>query len=131
MSIALADASVEINNSPVAIVPNSITYTEGKGEQTMRSASSGGGSVEQVFSNNIEMNFSMVKFQLFNDIDSIEDARKWKTARNQNTVSISGKTPDGKKITRTFKQAAILNDYEVNLGSDTTIEIEFKSNPAV
>lgn len=131
MSIALADASVVINNEPIAVVPNSVSFTEGKGEQNMRAASAGGGSVEQVYSTNVESNFSMLKFELFNDVDSIESARSWKSNRNQNVATVSGKTPDGKKLSRTFSQAAILNDYEVNLGSDTTFEIEFKSNPAV
>jgi len=131
MSIALADASVTVNNDPVAIVPNSVAFTEGKGEQNMRAASAGGGSVEQIYSNNVETNFSMVKFSLHNTIQKIEDARDWKSNRNQNSVTITGKTPDGKTITRTFNQAAILNDYEINLGSDTDFEIEFKSSPAV
>lgn len=131
MSIALANVSVVVNNEPVAIVPNSFKYTEGKGEQTMRAASSGGGAVEQVFSENVEMNFSMVSFGLFNDIDSIETARSWKSSKNNNVVSFSGATSDGKTIERTFTQSAILNDYEVELGADTNFEIEFKSNPAV
>lgn len=131
MSIALANASVVINNEPVAIVPNSLKFTEGKGEQNMRAASSGGGAVEQVFSSNVETNFSMVSFELYNDIDSIETARAWKTLTNQNSVNVSGTTPNGKTLSRSFSQAAILNDYEVELGSDTTFEIEFKSNPAV
>lgn len=131
MSIALANASIVVNNEPVSIVPNSIKFTEGKGEQNMRAASSGGGSVEQVFSSNVETNFSMLSFSMFNDIDSIESARAWKSLSNQNVIQLSGKTPDGKTLTRTFSQAAILNDYEVELGSDTTFEIEFKSNPAV
>lgn len=131
MSIALANVSVVVNNEPVAIVPNSLKYTEGKGEQNMRAASSGGGAVEQVFSTNVEMNFSMVSFSLFNDIDSIEIARSWKNGLNTNVVSFSGKTSDGKSMERTFTQSAILNDYEVELGSDTNFEIEFKGNPAV
>lgn len=131
MSIALADPSIVVNNEPVSIVPNSVAYDEGLGEQTMRAASTGGGGTEQVFANNVETNFGMVKFALYNDIASIELARSWKTNRNQNVVTMTGKTPDGQSITRSFTQAAILNNYEVALGSDTSFELEFKSNTAV
>ena len=131
MSIALADPSIVVNNEPVAVVPNSVKYTEGDGEQTMRAASTGGGGVQQVYSRNIETNFSKIMFSTFNDIDSIEDIRGWKKNSNQNVVVLTGKTPDGKTLRRTFNQAALLNDYEVNLGSDTTIDVEFSSNAAV
>lgn len=131
MAIALADPSVVVNNEPVAVVPNSVKFTEGAGEQTMRAASTGGGGVQQVFSNNIETNFSKVMFSVFNDIETIEDLRGWKKNSNQNVVVITGKTPDGKTLRRTFNQAAMLNDYEVALGSDTTIDVEFSSNAAV
>lgn len=131
MAIALADPSVVINNEPVSVVPNSVKYTEGAGEQTMRAASTGGGGVQQVFSNNIETNFSKVMFSVYNDIDTIGDLRNWKKNSNQNVVVITGKTPDGKTLRRTFNQAAMLNDYEVALGADTTIDVEFSSNAAV
>ena len=108
MAIALADVSVVINNEPIAIVPNSVTYTEGLGEQNMRVASAGGGSVEQVFSNDIETNLSMVNFEVFNDIETIELVRSWKVNRNNNTVSLSGRTPDGLTMTRTFRQQSLM-----------------------
>ena len=131
MSIALADPSLVINNEPVAVVPNSVKYTEGDGEQTMRAASTGGGGVQQVYSKNVETNFSKVMFEVFNDIDTIGDLRTWKKNSNQNVVVLTGTTPDGKKLRRTFNMAAMLNDYEVALGSDTTIPVEFSSNASV
>lgn len=131
MSIALADAQVTVNDEPISIVPNSITFTEGLGEQTMRAASTGGGSVEQVYATNVETNFAMVNFAVYNDIDSIENLRIWKVNQNNNVITITGGTPDGKTITRTFQQAAILNDPEINLGADTQIDIEFKTSQAV
>jgi hypothetical protein len=34
-------------------------------------------------------------------------------------------------MTRSFQHAAFTNDYEVKLGADQTIEVEFKSDAAV
>lgn len=131
MAIALADPSIVVNNEPVAVVPNSVKYTEGSGEQTMRAASTGGGGIQQVFSNNLETNFSKIMFSVYNDVDTIEDLRVWKKNSNQNVVVLTGRTPDGKTLRRTFNQASLLTDYEVNLGADTTIDLEFNSNAAV
>ena len=130
MTTQLADALVTVNNVPVAIMPNSLVFTEGLGEQVIRAASAGGGQVEQIYSNNIESNFSMVNFAIPATVDNIAAARQWKTNKNQNVVTVQGQTPEG-TVTRTFTQAAILNDYEVALGSETDIPVEFKANPAV
>lgn len=130
MATQLTDPLVTVNNDPVAIKPNSVMFTEGLGEQSIRAASAGGGQVEQVYANNIESNFSQVKFEMPATVENIARAREWKANRNQNVVQITGRTPEG-RVTRSFTQAGILNDYEVNLGVDTDIPIEFKANPAI
>lgn len=130
MATQLADALLQVNNESVAYIPNTLKYTEGLGEQSIRAASLGGGQVEQIYSNNIEMNFSTISFDMPATKENIDLAREWKTKRNQNGVVIAGSTPEG-DITKSFERAAILNDYEVALGSDTNITIEFKSDSAV
>jgi hypothetical protein len=130
MATQLADALVTVNNDPVAIIPNSLMYTEGLGEQTIRATSAGGGQVEQVYANNVETKFSQCNFEMASTVENIARAREWKTLQNQNVVQIAGQTPEG-RVTRTFTQAAILNDYEVPLGSETNITVEFKSNQAI
>lgn len=130
MGVQVSNAAVTVNNNVIAIVPNSLAYTEGFGEQTVRAASAGGGQVEQIFSSNIETSFSMVKFDLPATVENIALAREWKAAANQNLVQIAGRTVDG-NVTRTFTQAALLTDYEVALGSDTNISVEFNANPAI
>jgi hypothetical protein len=130
MAVQIADALIQVNDESVAIMPNSFMYTEGLGEQTIRAASAGGGQVEQIYSNNIESNFSTIKFDIPATIENQALARSWKVNRNQNVVAATGSAPEG-DFDRTFTQAAILGDYEVALGADTVISIEFKSNPAV
>ncbi len=130
MSTQLANATVTVNNVQVAVKPNSVAFTEGFGEQSITAASTGGGGVEQIYSENIETNFSMVKFDMPSIIDNIENQRTWKVNKNLNVVQITGQTPEG-VLTRTFTQAALLNEVEVALGVDTVISIEFKANPAI
>ena len=130
MATQVADALVLVNDDPVPVTPNSVMYTEGLGEQTVRAASVGGGQVEQIYSNNIETNFASVTFEMPAIIDNINRAREWKANRNENLVQILAQTPDG-ILTKTFSEASILNNYEVGLGAETNITIEFKSNPAI
>lgn len=128
--IQLVDATLIANNEAIGITPNSLSYTEGFGEQTMRAASIGGGKAEQVYSRNIETHFSSLKFSLPTTPENVKLARSWKANTNQNVFAIAGSTPEG-KVTRTFTQAAVINDYEVGIGSEEDIEIEVRSNAAI
>jgi len=132
MTFVISDPSVVVNNEPVGIVPGTVKFTEGLGEQMMRAQSTGNGNVDQIFSQDVTTNVSMVSFELYNDIDSIELARVWKTNLNANVITVTGTDPtSGKTITRTFSKAALLSDYEVELGSESTFTVDFKSLPAV
>ncbi len=126
MANALSNPTVVVNNLATPIVPNSFTFTEGLGEQTIRTQSSGGGSVEPVFSENVETNKSMVKFSVFNTAENIDLVKTWKQNKNANAISVTGEG-----LTRSFSGMALISNYEVNLGSDTTIDIEFEGQPAI
>lgn len=126
MAIALSNPTVLINNISVAVVPNSVSYTEGKGEQMVRVQSAGGGSVQSVLSNNVETNLSTVKMSLFPTAENIALILTWKNNANANAISITGSG-----LTRSFTNAALTSDYEVSLGSDTQIDLEFKTDAAV
>lgn len=129
--IQLTDAAVVANNEAVGIMPNSLAYTEGFGEQDVRAVSVGDGKTEQIFARNLETSFSMLKFELPTTPENIALARSWKANGNQNVFQIAGATPDGGAVTRTFTQAVVVNDYEVGIGTETTIPIEIKSNAAI
>lgn len=128
--IQLTDIAVEVNNETVAIVPNSLEYTEGRGEQKIRPMSTGGGAVEQVFANDLETNMGMVKFSIPGTIENIALALSWKTNKNANVVGLSGSNADG-DFTRTFTQAALTGDYNIPIGTEADIEIEFHSNQPI
>ncbi len=130
MSIQLADAAVLVNDEVVAIVPNSLKYTEGFGEQQVRAASVGGGLVEQVYSRDLETALSKTMFDIHTTPANVKLARSWKANANQNVVQIAGKTNEG-TTTRTFTQAAMVGDPEIEISSEGVINIEFMSNAAI
>ena len=90
----------------------------------------GEGQTEQVYARNVETNVGMVKFSIPVTPENVALAREWKVNQNQNLVQIAGRTADG-SVERSFSGAAFVGDYTVPIGSETEIEIEFKSNTAI
>ncbi len=123
----ISNPSLAMNNLPFAIVPNSFSYTEGLGEQDVVVQSAGGGSVQSVFTDNVEMRYSSLKFDMQNTVENIDLIRTWKI--NENNNGMTGTAPSG--WSRTFNSVVLTSDYEVNLGSDTVISLEFKSDSAI
>lgn len=130
MPIQLSDAAILVNDEVVAIVPNTLKYTEGFGEQQVRAASVGGGAVEQIYSRDVETSLSKIMFDLHTTPDNVKLARSWKSNGNENVVQIAGKTTEG-DVTRTFTQAAFTGDPEIEIGTEGVINIEFMSNAAI
>lgn len=125
---AISDASILINNIPVPIIPNSFSYTEGLGEDDMRTESAGGGSVTTVYSKNVQTALSSFKFKMANTNENLTAARAWKTNANANGVIATDRASG---FTRTFSNAALVNQYEPTLGADGDISLEWKSDAAV
>jgi len=124
--IALANPTFIVNNASIRIVPNSGMYTEGFGEQNVRTQSGGGGDVETIISDNAETKKSNVKFSLFPTSENIALARQFKANVSNNAIQIIS---DG--FERTIGNAIVINDYEVNLGADTQIDLEFEGSASV
>lgn len=122
---AVVNPTIVINNIAIPVRPNSVVFREGKGEQSMRVQSAGGGNSETVFSSNVEANMSALMFEMINTAVNIELARGWKVNGNTNAATVTGSG-----LSRSFNNMAILNDYEVNLSSDGVIAIEMTGDPA-
>ncbi len=130
MAVNLTGVSIIVNDNTIGVLPNTVKYTEGFGEDNIRVVSVGGGATEQVYSEDLESNFSMISFDMLPTIPNVKLARSWKTNTNQNVVILQVENADG-DLTRTFKSAALTANYEVNIGNDAAITIEFRSNSAI
>ncbi len=129
MPTQIADANLVVNSDNVGYMPNTLKFSEGLGEQTVRAVSDGGGSVSQVFANNLESAFARVSFELPVTAETIALVRGWKLNGNSNVVQILASTPEG-RMTRTFNRAALITDYDVEIGADTNISVEFQTAKA-
>jgi len=121
----VSTANILVNNTAIPIVPNTFMFTEGFGDSTIRVASAGNGRTETVYSDNAENKKSKCSFELFPTALNIETTRAWQFNRNQNVIEVVDED-----ITRVFTNAAIITDPEKNLGADTTIALEWESDPA-
>lgn len=131
MAEQLTDALVHVNNAQQAIVPGSLRYTPGLGERQILAQSEGGGRVSQVFATNQATAFSKVMFALYVTPDNEAAVRAWQSNRNRNVIQIVSADDQGNRLTRTFTQAAVMNDPEIRFSVDGQIEVEFQSNQSV
>lgn len=129
MSDQLNNVSILVNNDIIAYEANTLSYDDGFGEYNVRNAVVGGGQTEQVFSEDLATKFSMVKFSMPSTEDTAALVREWKNNLNNNVVELQSST-GGAQFTRIFTQASIQGNPEINLSTDGTVEIEFRSNPA-
>jgi hypothetical protein len=128
MAVQLSDPSISINGDTINIVPNSVEFDEGFGEQELMVQSAGNGILSTVYSNNVETNIGMIKFEMRSTVDNLNFIRSIKANLNQNVVVLTGITHDGKNLTRTYTEAALTNNYTGKLSSDGTIPVEMKGN---
>lgn len=128
MVATTSNITILINNEAIQYVPNTFKYTEGKGEYNVRAQTSGGGQSEPVTTRNVETSLSMAEFQLFPTQENINKARLWKENFDQNVIQFyETDVFDG----RTIGSASVVNDYEVEVGQDSTFTLEWKGASSV
>jgi hypothetical protein len=129
--VQLADAVVTINNDVIGYVPNSVSFTEGLGEQKVLPVSEGGGRVSQVYANDIETSFATFKISIRTTSEDVALALEWKQNANRNVITLNGVDTNGRGVIRTFTQCAVTNDYEVPIQAEGVIELEFMGNAPI
>ena len=117
----LATPSIVVNDIVINYVPNSLKYTEGRGEQSVRTQAAGGNSVSFVYSQNAGTKFSSVKFDMYSSDANIALALGWKDNGFNNTISFVSDD-----FSRNMSNCAVVNDYEITLGLDGTFSLEWK-----
>ena len=129
--IILNDPQVTLNDELLAIVGNSVSFTTGDGERSIKAAGTGGGKGVLTISENVETKISTAKFSVFTTVrnsDTIEQAIK---RLNNNVLVMAGTDPFGNSLRKTFTNATVMNNPEFNLQADGQIDVEMSSDPVV
>ena len=128
MATQLNDIILLVNNEQVAYTPDSLSWSDGFGEYSIRNAVVGGGQTEQIFSKDLSTKFGMVKWSMPTIDENEAYKRAWKSNDNNNVVELVG--PPGSTFSKIFTQAAMTNDPESTAATEGQIEVTFNSNPA-
>lgn len=125
MSNAISVPGVQVNNDPIAIVPNSMKIVPGDGEMKARSASVGDDSVEIIYTEDAESKIGECKFEMFPTDENITKIREWKSKKGTNFIAFSQK--DGKSYS--MATACLMNNTEIELSADGKISLEWQGQP--
>lgn len=131
--MSIANPEWVVNGASLAIVPGSSKFDEGQPEKNIRAAQVGD-LVVQDFSQNLEEAFSNFSFSLLPTVKNIKLVRELQILNNTNLVTCTGTEivlGAEEQFLRTFKNAAIVNKPEINLGPDGEIEVVWRSDAAV
>lgn len=124
--LTLNNPTVEVNDNPIAIVPNSLSYKKGRGEKSVKAQSAGGNAIETVVTQNAETKVSMVKFKLYPTKENFDLADVWIDNINGNTIRLS----EG-ELTESFRGMVTTTEPERMVGADGELELEFQGMPVL
>ena len=125
---AIQAPGVILNDELIKIVPNSLKYTEGLGETVTTVIHGGGSNTETISVTNQETAKGMLSFDVKPTKEALERLRAAKVNIGGNVV---GWFDSASKTDRTISNASIINNYEVPLGADTVITVEFEGNQVI
>lgn len=121
----LSNLTLRINNETVKYKPNTLTFTTGQGEFSVKGVSAGAGDSDIAVSENVETFVGKVKFELYSTADNEDLFKRLKEANlsTGNVVKLFGKDFSG-----TMTNATVINDPEIKVGVDESFEIELHGN---
>lgn len=124
--LTLTNPTIEVNDNPIAIVPNSCSYKKGRGEKAVKAQSAGGNAIETVITINAETKKSMVKFKLYPTKENFDLSDVWIDNVYGNTIRLS----EG-ELTESFRGMVTTTEPERKIGADGELELEFEGQPVL
>jgi hypothetical protein len=125
---AISNATVQINDETISIVPNSLVVTLGRGETNVRAASAGGGTITTVHTENAENKIAKITFDVYPEKVSVQQIDEWKQNIGGNTAKILSRVAND-PFTMSMVGASLMNDPEMNLTADGVVSLEFMGDP--
>ena len=118
----ISDPEIVVNDITVFVVPNSVSYKSGKGEKSVKVQSAGNGNTVPVPSQNVETKKGMIKFSVFSTVQAIALKEQWQNSVGGNVIELGS-------VNKTMNRGTMINDPEINLTDDGTVELEFEGSP--
>jgi len=120
----ISDPSVTVNDIAVFVAPNSVKYKSGKGEKNVKVQSAGNGNITNVVSTDITTAKGMVSFEVQSTRQAILLKEQWQGVNGGNVIELDS-------VNLTMTNATMINDPDINLTDDGTVEIVFEGSSLV
>lgn len=121
------NVQVQANGEAISIVPNTLTYSSGKGDKSVMVASYGQ-ALTTIYGDNLKNAISTIKFKVYPTSDIIKTMQQLQDNKNANTLTLI--FPDTSD-TFTMTEAAITNDPDIPASPDEQIEYTFQGTAVV
>jgi len=122
---------IVINDEVWRIVPNSFVYDAGEAEINVVAASTGGGGIESVHSENVENAVSSCKFDIFLTQETDGYIADWKSNVAGNVIKVQERNPNGANFVRTFPGMSLVPKIERNASADGVTSLEWMGDQMV
>lgn len=122
----LTNPTVEVNDTVIKIVPNSLAFKTGRGDTKLRPQSAGGNSIEVIKTVDAETKKGMVKFSMITEAANITLMKEWQSLNDGVTIRLSEDD-----FLESFRRMHVMEDPEVTTGADGVTEITFEGQPSV
>jgi hypothetical protein len=129
--VALSVPEILVNDTKIAIVPNTFTYDKGENEANVRAASDGNGITSSVHTVDAESGISEVMFSMY--VTDITDdlIRQWKDLIGANNIKAIQAIPGGIDITLGFPGQSLTNKPTREGQADGVVALEFKGDQGI
>ena len=128
--VQVSDAVVKVNNDQWGVVPDTIKFDEGLGEQSVLVVSDGAGQVSLVHSDDPATKIGKIEFELRTTLTDMDRAKKAKLKPGKNTVQLQLIGGDGTTRNINWPRQTMTAPLEHEIGPEKTIKIGFMGGQA-
>ena len=121
----IKNPTVMINGSAQKYVPNTFSFKTGQGSRTTMTETLGNGQVSMEIVEDVTTQKGFVKFSVAATVDNVNKYRQYMQNLDANAIELSG------DIEGSFARMTILEEQEINIGSDATFDIIFEGTPMI
>ena len=121
----IKNPTIMINGSAQKYVPNSFSFKTGLGNRTTMTETLGNGNVSMEIVEDVTTQKGYIKFTVASTRDNVARYLNFMQNKDANAIELSGDV-EGK-----FARMTILEEQEINIGSDATFDMIFEGTPMI
>lgn len=121
----IKNPTIMINGSAQKYVPNSFSFKTGLGNRTTMTETLGNGNVSMEIVEDVTTQKGYIKFTVASTKDNVARYLNFMQNKDANAIELSGDV-EGK-----FARMTILEEQEINIGSDATFDMIFEGTPMI